>query len=124
MVYNNLMTTEPFENALKKLQEAIEQPKDEFIRDSVIQRFEFTFELSWKTAKKIMGTQSVAPKIVIREMAQQGLINDTDVWFNYHEGRNLSVHTYKEELAEKVYDLAVSSVSDFKDLLKKLKDLE
>lgn len=118
------VTTEQFEKALKKLEEALAQPKDEFIRDSVIQRFEFTFELSWKTAKKIMGTQSVGTKIVIREMAQQGLIDDPLIWFNYLEGRNLSVHTYKEELAERVYDLAASSIPDFKSLLQKLKDIQ
>jgi hypothetical protein len=42
------LETLELENALARLRRAIEQPKNEFICDSVIQRFEFTVELSWK----------------------------------------------------------------------------
>jgi len=42
-----LTSLDEFERAIQRLDEALSQPKDEFIRDSVIQRFEFTFELSW-----------------------------------------------------------------------------
>ena len=116
------MTTEQYSKAITQLEKALAQPKDEFIRDSVIQRFEFTFELAWKTAKKVLGTQSVGTKIIIREMAQQGFINDTNLWFDLLEARNLSVHTYKEELAEKVYLIAKGSVSEFRQLLNKLNE--
>jgi len=119
-----LTSLDEFERAIQRLDEALSQPKDEFIRDSVIQRFEFTFELSWKSAKKLMGSQSIAPKVVIREMASQGLIKDPQVWFDYLEGRNLSSHTYKEDLAEKVYQLAKSSIADFKSLLVQLKAIK
>jgi nucleotidyltransferase substrate binding protein (TIGR01987 family) len=118
------MTLEEFEKAVFRLEEALAQPKNDFIRDSVIQRFEFTVELAWKSAKKVMGSQSIAPKVIIREMAAQGLVADPQVWFDYLEGRNLSSHTYKEDLAEKVYSLAKGSVSDFKDLLAKLKAIK
>ena len=37
-----------FEKSLHRLKEALAQPEDDFIRDSVIQRFEFTFETAWK----------------------------------------------------------------------------
>ncbi|MFM8312950.1 MAG: nucleotidyltransferase substrate binding protein, partial [Deltaproteobacteria bacterium] len=42
----------PFKNAVSKLEQALAQTKNEFIRDSVIQRFEFSVELAWKTSKK------------------------------------------------------------------------
>ena len=38
-------------DACTKLEDAMRQKKDEFIRDSAIQRFEFTFELAWKAMK-------------------------------------------------------------------------
>jgi nucleotidyltransferase substrate binding protein (TIGR01987 family) len=120
------MTTKlnEFEKAVTRLEEALAQEKNDFLRDSVIQRFEFTFELSWKTSKKILGTSSSAPKMIIREMAQEKLISDPQTWFEYLEARNLSTHTYKEDLAEQVYATAKKSLSDFKELLSKLKALE
>ncbi len=114
-------TLEEFEKAIKRLEDALAKEKDEFIRDSVIQRYEFTFELSWKTAKKVMGSSSVAPKIVIREMAAQGFIENPQTWFQYTEARNMTSHTYKEDTAEDVYKIAKESVIDFKKLLEKLK---
>lgn len=40
--------------ALDSLELALAQPKNEFIRDAVIQRFEYSFELSWKTLKRFL----------------------------------------------------------------------
>ena len=105
------------EKATKKLQGAIAQPKDEFLRDSVIRRFEFCVELAWKTSKKIMGTTTSAPKEVVREMAQNGYINNVDLWLQAIDMRNLSSHTYKEELAEKVYAFAISFAPSLAELL-------
>lgn len=92
-----------FSKAVKSLKEALARPKDEFIRDSVIQRFEFCIELAWKTSKKTMGSSSTAPKEVIREMAQNLYIADISLWLKAIDERNLSSHTYNEELAERVY---------------------
>jgi nucleotidyltransferase substrate binding protein (TIGR01987 family) len=119
-----MTTLTEFEKAIQRLNEALLQPKNEFIRDSVIQRFEFCFELAWKSSKKVMGSQSIAPKVVIREMAAQNLISDPQVWFDYLEGRNLSSHTYKEDLAEQVYELAKKSLPDFQSLLINLKAIK
>lgn len=98
--------TEEFTKAVLRLQDALLQPKNEFLRDSVIQRFEFSIELAWKTAKKIMGTPSSAPKDIIREMAQAGYITTVDQWLLAIDMRNISSHTYKEALAEQVYTFA------------------
>ena len=76
-----------------KSKEALARPKDEFIRDSVIQRFEFCIELAWKTSKKTMGSSSTAPKEVIREMAQNLYIADISLWLKAIDERNLSSHT-------------------------------
>jgi len=111
------------EKALNQLKKAIAQPKDEFIRDSVIQRFEFTCELSWKTAKKCLGLNSTAPKVIIREIAQQGLITSPEYWFQLIDARNETSHTYNEEVAEKIYKIAVKAVPEFERLLIELKNI-
>lgn len=115
------IVTIELEKAVKKLKEAIAQPKDEFLRDSVIQRFEFSVELAWKTSKKIMGTGTSAPKDVIREMAQNEYIQNVELWLEAIDMRNLSSHTYKEELAEKVYNFAVSFQPSLDRLIETIK---
>ncbi len=91
---------ETFERALNSLNAAITAQKNDLSRDAAIQRFKFCVELSWKSAKKLMGTSTSAPKQVIREMAQNGLITDAEYWLLSIDKRNLSAHTYNEDLAE------------------------
>jgi nucleotidyltransferase substrate binding protein (TIGR01987 family) len=109
------------EKAVQRLAEALAQPKNEFIRDSVIQRFEFTVELSWKIARKVLGLTSTAPKVVLREMAQAGVILDPELWFGLLEARNLTSHSYNEEIAERIYQVASGAMPEFQSLLKALK---
>ncbi|MDX9731323.1 MAG: HI0074 family nucleotidyltransferase substrate-binding subunit [Bdellovibrionales bacterium] len=109
-----------YEKAVSRLEDALNQNKNEFIRDSVIQRFEFCVELAWKTSKKIMGASTTAPKDVIREMAQSGYIEDAQSWLFAIDMRNLSSHTYKEDMAEKVYGFAAGFLPQLKQLLSHL----
>lgn len=109
-------------SAVQRLKEALAQPKNEFLRDSVIQRFEFSIELSWKSAKKAMGTTTSSPKDIVREMAQSAYISDVDLWLKAIDMRNLSTHTYKEDLAEQVYAFAQKFVSELDKLVVKLED--
>ncbi|MEZ4743658.1 MAG: nucleotidyltransferase substrate binding protein [Bdellovibrionota bacterium] len=69
-----------------------------------------------------MGTNATAPKTIIREMAQASLIDDPNLWFQFLEARNLSSHTYNEELAERVYAEAKNFLSYGQKLAKKLID--
>lgn len=117
------ISTEVFEKALVKLEEALKQQKNEFIRDSVIQRFEFTIELGWKISRKLMGTSSTAPKQVIREMAQAKMIDDVSVWLKAIDQRNLSAHTYNEDTAEEVYSFAKTFAPLARKLLVNLKKI-
>jgi nucleotidyltransferase substrate binding protein (TIGR01987 family) len=109
-----------FEKAIKALDIALKADKTELNRDATIQRFEFTVELAWKTSKKIMGTSSTAPKQVIREMAQNSLIDDPEKWLLAIDKRNLSSHTYNEDLAEIVYNFARDFLPLAQSLLTKL----
>ena len=94
------------ESALTRLEAALARPKDEFMRDSAIQRFEFTFELFWKTLKAVgdeAGLTSYAPRDALRESFRLGLIDEDPGWFQMLEDRNLASHTYSEKRAEAIY---------------------
>lgn len=117
------VSIEEFTKVVQRLEDALAQEKNEFIRDSVIQRFEFCVELSWKTSRKLMGTSITAPKQVIREMAQNGLIDDVDIWLQAIDERNNSSHTYNQDLAEKVYSFVVSFLPALKELTVRLEKL-
>ncbi len=109
-----------FKRAVDRLREALAQPKDEFVRDSVIQRFEFSVELAWKTTKRTMGTPTSAPKNIVREMAQNSYISNVELWLKAIDMRNLSSHTYKEDLAEEVYHFAASFLPELEKLVQEL----
>jgi nucleotidyltransferase substrate binding protein (TIGR01987 family) len=83
-------------------------PLNELERDGVIQRFEYTFELAWKTAKRVlatMGLEANSPKDVLRTMGQQRWI-DVERWFLFLEGRNSVTHIYDKKVAERVFQTA------------------
>ena len=122
----NKIRLEDLEAAVKSLQRALEQPKDEFVRDSAIQRFEFCFELSWKVAQKILqqfGVTATSPRSAILEMHQQGWIPSSESWLKFLDDRNLTVHTYREDLAQEIFDRIPLFLVEEKKLLEKFKSL-
>lgn len=92
--------------AVARLSDACAQPSNEFMRDSVIQRFEFCWELAWKTLRlwlEYLGVEATNPRDVFREALQNSLIQDGNAWSELQRMRNLTSHTYDEKLAEQVY---------------------
>ena len=72
---------------------------DDLARDGLIQRFEFTFELAWKTAKDYLEAQGFSvksPRQTIQLAFQTELIANGHVWIDALEKRNLMAHTYDE----------------------------
>ena len=113
-----------FESALKRLKEALAQPKTEWTRDAAIQRFEFTFELAWKTAKRLareQGMESVSPRHTLKEAFKLGWVPDDRIWMDMLEDRNRTSHTYKEQVAEEIYGRLSSYANALTGLLQKLK---
>ena len=111
------VTLVEFKKAVNSLKQALDLEKNDIVRDATIQRFKFSVELAWKSAKKVMGTSTSAPKQVIREMGQNNMIEDVTYWLQAIDHRNLSVHTYNEDLAEQVYNFAKSFLIEFEKLL-------
>ncbi len=71
-----------------------------------IQRFEFTYELAWKTLKLYLETKDIDvrnAKDTLKAAFEQGLIQNADDWSELHQKRNLTSHTYDEALAQEIY---------------------
>lgn len=114
------------QTAAKRLQEALEYEKNDMVRDAVIQRFEFTFELTWKIMSSILrknGMEFRGIKTVFRDAARVGLLDDVELWFSYLDARNLTTHTYDLEVAEKVYQQAKAFSQTLQTVLPKLAEL-
>ena len=94
------------ESALARLQAALEQPKTEWTRDAAIQRFEFCFELTWKTvtrAARHEGVECASPRQAFRAAMKFGWIADDTIWFDMLDDRNRTSHTYNEKTAEAIF---------------------
>ena len=78
-------------------------------RDAAIQRFEYTVEACWKAARAVLadhfGLELASPKPVVRACAQNGLLAEADARaaMDMIDDRNLSSHTYNEELALAIF---------------------
>ena len=107
IILGDLIIT-PLIKARLSLGLALEAPKTDLNRDASIHRFEFTFELAWKTMQRILkykGRLINNPRDTIREAAKEGLIQDPKKWFVFLENRNLTSHVYNEEVADKIYNV-------------------
>ncbi|MEK6704270.1 MAG: HI0074 family nucleotidyltransferase substrate-binding subunit [Bdellovibrionota bacterium] len=113
------------EKALQTLEDALSSPpKNDLERDGVVQRFEYCFELSWKSAKRIItdqGLTPVSPKAVIRELGRLGWIFDVELWFDFLRARNESTYTYQKLTAEQVFQKAQGFPAECRHLLDELK---
>ena len=92
-----------YRNALARLHEAIKESKSTeslTVRDGVIQRFEFTSELAWKTIREYLLSQEVtdinSPKRVMIEAYNNELITDEEGWIQVLHDRNSTSHIYDE----------------------------
>lgn len=119
-------------NNLKIIIDAYEKENDSIIkdglRDSIIQRFEFTAELSWKLMKKYLDENLVielySPRSIIKESFKQDLIENGEIWLDILEDRNLTSHTYDENTANRIKDNIVNKyVLEFEKFLKKIKEV-
>ena len=99
-----------FEKALSRLKDAIiladERELSDLESQGLIQGFEYTHELAWETLKdffEAQGTQNLyGSRDTTRTAFRTGLIENGEIWMDMIEKRNLTSHTYDEELAAEV----------------------
>jgi nucleotidyltransferase substrate binding protein (TIGR01987 family) len=77
-------------------------------RDAAIQRFEYSFEATWKLAQRVLrvveGVEVGSPKAAIRAARESGMLsNDDAAALAMADDRNLTLHTYNEALARAIY---------------------
>jgi nucleotidyltransferase substrate binding protein (TIGR01987 family) len=112
----------PFVRALARLTEGLDrhhkEPDDEQLRDGLIQRFEFTYELSHRMLRRYLRLVAASPDTfdqmpfqdLVRTGNEQGLLRgDWPVWRRYRDMRARTSHTYAAAVAEQV----VACIPDF-----------
>lgn len=106
-----------FDRAFVLLRSAMEErPLEQFSdleQEGIIQRFEYSYELAWKTLKDYLQENGViiapiTPRNVIKEAFAAGMIDNGQVWIDMMLHRNLLAHTY--------------DFSKFKEVLKAIDD--
>ena len=88
-----------FQKAIDSLKEALQTQKNDLIRDSSIKRFEYSFELLWKTTKIYL---SVVFGVELRRN-QKISDSDTEGLLKMADDRNEIIHTYNEKFADELY---------------------
>lgn len=105
---------------LKELQDKKTLDSDIFC-DALIQRFEFTFELTWKLLKAYLeeeGIQNInSPKSVLKAAYANHLIKEESIWIDMLKDRNLTSHIYSEKTA---IEISRKIIDDYIPLFKRL----
>lgn len=125
----------PLERALDRLTEGwarhVAHPDDEQLRDGLIQRFEFTYELSHKTLKRFLEANAASPEEydrmgfpdLIRSANEAGLLKSAwPQWSVFRKMRNMTSHTYNEASAKQVVAEIPAFIEEAAFLLAVLKE--
>ena len=89
--------------------------------EGLVQRFEYTFELSWKVLQDLLVYKGyefmMGPNGTMKQAFEDGLISDHDGWRKMAKSRNTLSHVYDEE---EVLPIIRLIYSDYAPLLKQL----
>lgn len=98
-----------YEKAFKRLSHAIEvvksAPDDDLLQSGLVQTYEYTFELAWKTLKDYLtleGFEVRSPRETIRQGFQSGYIMNGEDWLQTLADRNLTTYIYDDEIIAQV----------------------
>lgn len=123
--------------SLSRLEEGLMEyradPSRTLLRDGLIQRFEFTYDLAPKLLRRVLAIRSDSPSEVdrmtfptlMRTAFEQGLVDvEWPKWLDYREKRNITSHTYDEEKAKGVVDRIPGFIEDARALLARLEQAD
>jgi len=110
--------------AMETLKEIVDESFSVIVRDATIQRFEYTFEALWKFLKEYLkereGVICSSPKSCFRELFLLEMITEEETvkFLEITDDRNMTFHTYKEEVSKILYE----KMSNHYILMEKLMD--
>ena len=123
----------PLQRAIERLGEGwarYQRETDDLqIRDGLIQRFEFTYEISHKMLKRYLEFASATPEQydrmnfqdLIRSGNEQGLLlSDWPAWRSYREMRSRTSHAYDEAVALEVVTGIPAFIAEARHLAEQL----
>ena len=102
---------------------------DSHLRDGLIQQFEFTYDVAHKTLRRVLEARAADPAEIdrmsfptlIRTAFEQGLLEEGwPKWQDFRANRNITSHTYDEDLARKVANAIPRFLDEVRDLADKL----
>jgi nucleotidyltransferase substrate binding protein (TIGR01987 family) len=124
-----------FEKVLTSLKEGIkkfqEDESDKFIRDSVIQRFEYTYEVAYKMLRRFLQlsehSEASIDEFVFADIIRTAnekslLLGSLENWLEYRHMRNITSHSYDEAKAAAIASIAPQFDKEAEFLLNKLKE--
>lgn len=126
----DITSLEKATNSLEKAIKEYERTDSEYVRDSCIHRFEYTYELSWKTIKRFLEETAPNPTDIdlmsfqelIREANEKGLLlTDWETWKLYRMYRGTTSHAYDEDKANEIYNEIPGFLNEIQYLIKQLK---
>ncbi len=100
----------------------------DIVRDATIKRFEYTYEQLWKVLKHIAtaeGYKALSPRSAFKEAYKLEFVSEDEeeLIHDIIEKRNLTVHTYNEEMAKDIYDFIKNkAIKAFCNIEVRLKD--
>ena len=129
------LITEPLEKALFTLKEAYAEYQkntaNTFIRDSVIQRFEYTYEISHKILRRFLAenesSRAEISEMLFNELIRLGckrglLLNELETWDKYRKLRNLTSHNYDELSVDPIIAIIPVFIEEIDYELAKIKE--
>lgn len=123
--FNNLRKA--FGQLADGIQRYEKEPTDKLIQEGIIQRFEYTFELTWKTLKDYLASERElvkSPRSVIKKAFEYELLNEGTLWIDMLDDRNLLAHTYDEKNFEEAFEKIIHSYyPEIKNVFHKLERL-
>lgn len=110
-----------YRKALASLSEAVEidiELMSHLEKAGLIQMFEMTYELAWKTLQDFLrerGNPDIAggPAVIIAKALEEGYIKDEDGWMELKKSREMTSHTYDEEAAN---EIAINIIEEYHGL--------
>ena len=124
-----LQRFENFDRALALLQDALARGPSaltQLEKEGVVQRFEYTLELAWKTIKDYLEESglvltAVTPRQVVKDAFAARIVADGQTWIDMLDHRNLLSHTYDpvnfEQAVDAIHDRYLAALCQVHDLL-------